>query len=146
MEVLCSIVIASISIAALFAAFSNGYTILRVTRDDLRATQILTQKTEAVRLLTWQELSNCPTAFQDYFYPPGVTNGTQGTVFYVTITPFGDPTNIPNSVSYRTNIHLITINVAWTNGINQKVVAHHRLTQTMLANDGMQTYIYGTGP
>ncbi len=143
---MCSMVIASIAIAALFSAFSNGYAILRLTRDDLRATQILTQKTEAIRLLTWKELSNCPTSFQDYFYPPGLTNGTQGTTFYETITPFGDPTNIPTSASYRANIHLITINVAWTNIINQKAVPHLRQTQTMLANDGMQTYIYGTGP
>jgi prepilin-type N-terminal cleavage/methylation domain-containing protein len=37
-EVLCAIVIGSITLAALFACFSNCYAILRITRDDLRAT------------------------------------------------------------------------------------------------------------
>ena len=143
---MCSVLIAAIALAAMFATFSNGCAILRVARDDERATQILMQKTEAIRLMTWYNLSNCPTTFVDSFNPTGLTNGTQGTVYYGTISLFGDPTNIPSSVTYRTNIHLITISLVWTNTVNATVTGHTRQAQTMLAAQGMETYLYGYGP
>lgn len=137
--------ISAIAIAAMFNTFSNGYTILRVARDDERATQILMQKTEAIRLLTWNNLTNCPTSFVDSFNPTGITNGTQGTVYYGSISLLGDPTNIPSSVSYRSYVHLITISIVWTNTVNKNLVVHTRQAQTLLARQGMQTYLYGTG-
>jgi hypothetical protein len=83
---------------------------------------------------------------QDYFYPPGTTNGTAGTIYYVSIDRFGIPTNIPSTCYYRTNIHLVTISVAWTNVANNQNISHVRQMQTMLAQHGLQTYLYGNGP
>ena len=142
-EVLCSIAIASIMIGVLFAALDGGFAILQVTRDDLRATQILLQKNEAFRLFTWPQLSNCPTTFVEYYNPAGAASGSGGTTYYGTINAIGAATNIPSSATYRTNIHLITITVSWTNGFAGKNVNHTRQMQTMNALGGMQNYLFG---
>jgi prepilin-type N-terminal cleavage/methylation domain-containing protein len=141
-EVLCAVVIAAISAAVLFAGFDNGFAILRTTREDLRATQILMQKTEAVRLLTWPQLSNCPTTFQEYFYPAGsgATNG--GTLYYGTINALGTATNVPDSASYKSNLHLITISLFWTNYVSSNATIHIRQMQTLSAQAGMQSYLW----
>lgn len=145
-EVMVSIAIAGITVGVLFAGFSQGYSILRNTRDDLRATQILMQKTEAFRLFTWAQLANCPTTFTEYYNPSGLTNDSTGTIFYGTINPVGVATNIPdNSVTalYKTNVHLITITLNWTNAFSGKDLAHRRQMLTLNAIDGMQNYLFG---
>lgn len=142
-EVLCSIFIAAIVIAALFAGFNNSFAILRTTREDLRATQILMQKTEAIRLLTWQQLSNCPTTFQEYYYPAGSSSNAAGIVYSGTISATAPAANIPDSVPYKKDLHLVTITVAWTNYVGSKLVAHTRQMQTLSAFSGMQSYISG---
>ncbi len=147
-EVLCALALGAIVISAMFTAFNNGFAILRLTRDDERATQILMQKTEAIRVMTWANLSNCPTTFQDSYNPTG-TNGTQGTTYYGTISRFGDPTNLPSTVYYRSNVYLVTITLTWSNSLTTSnnsswtPVGHTRQAQTLLAQQGMQSYLYG---
>ncbi len=142
-EVLCSIGIAAFVVSTLFASYDGGYAILRVTRDDMRATQILMEKTESFRLFTWRQLSNTPTTFVNYYYPMGVTNNSAGTVYIGTINATGNATNIPSSLGYRTNIHLITITLKWTNNFAGNQVPHTRQVQTMNALGGMQNYLFG---
>jgi len=142
-EVLWAIAIASIAAAVLFVGFDNGFAILRTTREDLRATQILMQKTEAIRLMTWKQLSNCPTRFQEYYNPSGVSSNAGGTLYFGTISPLGAATNIPNTVSYRGDLRLVTVTVLWTNYIGSNTVPHFRQMQTLSALSGMQNYLYG---
>lgn len=145
-EVLCSIFIAAIATAALFAGFNNSFAILRTTREDLRATQILMQKTEAVRLLTWQQLTNVqnkePT-FKEYYYPAGASTNQEGTLYWGTISTTASASNLPDTVPYKANLHLVTITVAWTNYVGAKPMAHFREMQTLSALSGMQSYLSG---
>lgn len=143
MEVICAIAIAAIVTSILFNGFSNGYTILGTTREDLRATQILMQKTEAFRLYSWEQLTNTPTTFQDYYYPAGVANGNAGAVYYGTVSALGIPTNIPDSATYKSSIHYIKITVTWTNYAGSKAIPHTRQMQTFNALYGMKNYLVG---
>ena len=136
-EVVCAIAIAAIMVSVLFHGFDNGFAILRSTRDNMRATQILMQKTEAFRLYTWAQLSNCPASFQEYYNPLGVTNNSAGTLFYGTLSTTGEATNIPASSDYRTNLLLSTITISWTNAWG----AHSLQMQTLSAKNGMQNYL-----
>lgn len=142
-EIICAVAVASIMIAVLFRTFTMGFSILKVTREDLRATQILLQKTEAFRLFTWPQLTNCPTTFTEYYYPAGTTNGSAGTLYFGTITPTGTATNIPDTAPYKANVHLITITVTWTNEFAGHQVGHTRMMQTMNAFGGMESYLIG---
>jgi prepilin-type N-terminal cleavage/methylation domain-containing protein len=140
-EVMCSIFIAAIAVTVLFYGFNNGFAILRTTREDLRATQILMQKTEAFRLFTWAQLSNCPATFTEYYNPSGTASNAAGTLYYGKLSTVGVATNIPDSVSYKSNLHLITVTVNWTNYIGKQAVAHSRQMQTLSALAGMQGYL-----
>ena len=145
-EVLMSVGILAIMVASLYAAFISGFASIKTTREELRATQILTQKLEAIRLCTWAQLSNCPTSFREYYDPLGVTNSTAGAIYAGTFSTTGVATNIAGSVSYKTSLHLITLTVTWTNYINNSPIIHTRQMQTLSAHNGLQNYIWGIAP
>src|SRR6185312_9071786 len=84
-EVMVSVVIMAVVFVSLFVAFGYGFTVIRSTREDLRATQILTQKIEGIRLCTWAQLSQCPTNFTDTYAMVSGTNSSTLT-YYGTIT------------------------------------------------------------
>lgn len=130
---------------SIYGGLASGFLILKTAREELRATQILTQKMEAIRLCTWSQLSNCPTSFKEYYYPDGYTNGTQGVTYYGTIQ-VGTTTNIPTSVAYRSDMRLVTVSICWTNDNGDQPIVHQRLMQTQAARLGMQNYIWGARP
>lgn len=141
-EVVCAVLIAAIAASVLFVGFDNGFAILRTTREDLRATQILMQKTEAFRLYTWQQLTqaNTPGTFKEYYFPTGTGTNNPGTLYWGTVSTLGEATNV-GSASYKDSLHLITITVVWTNYVGAKAVAHTRQMQTLSAISGMQNYL-----
>ena len=146
-EVLVASALLGMVLVILFGGFSQGYEILNLTRQDLRATQIMTQKTEAVRLCTWAELTNLPATFLDY-YAEGITvtsNNPAVATYFGTIS-VANPTNLPGTVSYSNVIKLVTINLLWTNHFGSQAIVHTRQMQTMAAYNGLENYIYGTAP
>lgn len=142
-----SVGILAVMMLSVYAAFNSGFGSIAVTREELRATQIMTQKLEAMRLLTWSQMSNAPAAFQEYYNPQGLTNGTAGTIYFGTLATTGVATNIPDSVAYKSSLHLITVSLAWTNNFNGGAPSGHvRQMQTLTANNGLQKYIFGLNP
>src|SRR6266478_2999159 len=73
-EVLVAVFILGIACMALYAGFATGFMLVDSTRQELRATQILTQKAEALRLCSWGSLTNFPLSFSES-YDPTSTNG-----------------------------------------------------------------------
>jgi prepilin-type N-terminal cleavage/methylation domain-containing protein len=140
-EVMISVAIFAIMMGSLFAGFSYGFASIKATREDLRATQILTGKVEAIRLCTWGQLSNCPSSFVDY-YDPQAAAGGRGTVYSGTIG-ITLPTNISNSISYRDKMRLVNVSISWTNSSRGNAPLHRRNVQTLSALNGMQNYIWG---
>lgn len=131
-----------IIMVALFSGLAQGYLNLNTSRQDLRATQILEQKTEAVRLCLWTNINNLPNHFVEFY---AGSMGTNSVAYHGTIT-VSDPTNIPDTVSYYDKIKLITISVSWTNYLHNRPVGHTREMQTLSAYYGMVNYIYGYTP
>ena len=134
-EVLFAILIASITAGVLFTAFDNGFALLRTTREDLRATEILLQRTEAVRLFTWQDLTNSTKNFTEYYNPyPSGTFTNKGTLYTIKVKPLGTP-----QFSYSGDLHLVTITVSWADG--KTGLSHSREMQTLSAQYGMQSFL-----
>jgi len=146
-EVLVGASILAIMMVTLFAGLATGYSIINTLRQDLRATQILTQKTEAVRLCTWTQLNSLPQSFQDYYSPFGTTNAgsTNSLTYYGTISVGSASSVIPGSPTYQSQIELVTIGLVWTNSVGSHQVAHNRQMQTLVAYHGLVNYIYGSG-
>jgi len=132
--------LAGIMLPTLYAGLASGFSIVQAARENLRATQILVQRMEAVRLSPYNALSNpaaYPTNVSDYYSPSGQTNGTRGTVYTVTYDCAPGPASLPPS--YRSNVVLVTVTAAWNSGKAQQT----RSMQSYVARYGMQRYVSG---
>jgi len=152
-ETLVGAMVLGIVSLALFGAFLAGLGTVQSSRENSRATQILVQKMEALRLLTWSQGTNSVLAATNFvsYYDPSGTNDIQnkkdpstanslGTVYRGVYTPMASPTNIPTA--YRDNLRLATITVYWTNyGRGHTPIVQRRQMQTFVARYGMQNYI-----
>ena len=125
---------------AFCVALSSGFFVLQNTREDLRATQIMMQRIEAVRLCTWSQLS--PFTFQENYDPLSGTNLSSGAKYFGNVT-FAPATSVPGSASYAPNICLVTVNLNWTNYNLNIPVPHSRQMKTQVARYGLQNYIWG---
>jgi len=142
-EVIVSVLVLATMSLSLFGGFSTGFMIVDSAREDLRANQILMQKTEAIRLCTWSSLSNCPISFVER-YDPNSTNSA-GTVYNGTVTT-SRPNAIPDTAAYKTNMCMATVTVYWTNYYGGQSIVRTRQLQTFIARYGIQNYIWGTVP
>jgi prepilin-type N-terminal cleavage/methylation domain-containing protein len=140
-EVMVAMCVLGIASLSMYGGFASGFMLVDSTRQELRATQILTQKAEALRLCTWSSLTNCPISFSETYDPTSASGGT----LYVGTVSTNTPTAIPNSAAYRTNMCVATITLYWTNYNGTQRVVHSRASQTMIARYGIQNYIWGKG-
>src|SRR5215471_16247669 len=83
-EVLISMFVVALMLTSLYAGFSSGFALVKLARENLRATQILVQKTEAVRIFSWSKVIDSaylPPTFIDYYNPSGTNNNTYGALY-----------------------------------------------------------------
>jgi type II secretory pathway pseudopilin PulG len=135
-EVMVAVGVIGVLFVSLYLAFSAAFSVIQVARENLRATQILVQRAETLRLYTWSQLTNSAyfqTNFTDNYAPLGAT-------YYGSIS-LSQPTYL-GSPSYLADIKAVTISVRWTNGIGTPV-PHYREMRTQVARWGMQNYVYG---
>lgn len=146
-EVMVAATVSAIIFLALFAGIASTFNLLDVTRENLRATQIMVSRLEQLRLCAWSsgQLFNTnivPRTFTDSFYPLGLQSTTNyGTIYTGTITIATNPALSPTA-TYRGDMALITITVAWTNSHGGVLSPHNRSMNTYAARHGVQNYIY----
>ena len=136
-EIMVGMAVMGIAFMSLYAGLSSGVQVIRVARENLRATQILVEKTETIRLCTWDQVTNgvtLPATFVATYYPTGAV---QGITYYgktiVTNVDWADPQ--PN---YSGDIRLIILQVNWTNFD----IPRTREMRTYVTRNGMQNYIF----
>jgi Tfp pilus assembly protein PilE len=129
-EAVFAVLAAAVMLIALYASFTTGFSILKVTREDLRATQIILDRMERVRLSPYTQLAN------QSVYPASLTetNGPGGTAYTVT---FATAPRATLSPFYRSNVLEVTVEVAWQSGN----VKRKRSMQTYVARSGIQSYV-----
>jgi len=125
---------------SLFGGMSMTTAQTRIAREDLRATQIMLERMEGIRLFDWDQLTTsnnlCPPTFTSSFYPHPDTYGATGITYYGTMAISNLSLN--PAVSYSNQLRAIIVNVAWTN-YGQ---AHQRTMTTYQAQYGMQNYVF----
>ncbi len=139
-EVIIAVFLLGVVVLALFGAFSAGMSIIQNERDNIRATQIMLQKMETVRLLTWSQGVNsgiAATNFADFYDPLASAKGTAYQGYF--LTAMAD-TNIP--ADYQKQLRAAAVTVYWTNYLGRQPVVHSRQVQTFVARYGMQNYVY----
>ena len=154
-EVIVCTAILSIAVVSLYAGIASGFSVLSVSRENLRANQVLIEKLETIRLYTWDQINSngfIPPTFTAPFFPMVITNlvGTNanGTPLYANytngtsggVTYYGTVrvTNAPVATAYADKMRMVTVSLAWTNGN----VARNRQMQTLVTANGLQEYIF----
>lgn len=125
-------------VVSMFALLTSGFSVIRFNRENLRATQIVLNRVEGLRLYNWSQLTQSnmvPATFTEYYYPLG--NNNKGTVYTGTVTVGNAVQNPPSS--YSTNMmRSVTVQVAWNSG----AVQHTRRTSTYVSQYGVQNYLF----
>jgi prepilin-type N-terminal cleavage/methylation domain-containing protein len=135
-EVMTAVAIISIVSVGLHMGISNSFAVVRTCRENLRATQILVEKMETVRLYSWDQINQAgfiPATFTVQ-YNPAASAGNQGVVYSGTLAVTG--TGI--SETYSGNTKLFVATVTWTSG----GVTHQRQMRTFASKYGLQNYVY----
>ncbi len=126
----------------LYGVVGPGLGIIRCAGQNLRATQILMQRAESLRLFTAREVCDPSKYHQPLFvapHDPGLGTSQQDGVQYAGYVS-------ADGLSSTQNIHMrpVTLTLYWTNYCGTKPIVHMRQVPTRLARNGMPKYIWGT--
>src|ERR1051325_7697809 len=83
-ETMVATLVAGIMLTAHFLAFASGFAMVTVTREDLRASQIMLQRMEAVRIAGFNQLTDTtkfPTNTTEYYDEKHKSTGNGGTAY-----------------------------------------------------------------
>jgi uncharacterized protein (TIGR02598 family) len=149
MEVTVGMGIMGTAMAALFSGFTTGFFTMRMARENLRATQIMLEKVETIRLYSWQQVTNkqaplfIPDTFQDKYDPvaqQGMTGGLiySGTLSITNVNPVEMIGLDGNPPTYTNDMRLVIVTVNWkTGGLNRT-----RQFRSYISRSGLQDYIF----
>ena len=134
-EVMISVAIMSTMVIGLYLGFSQGFAVVQVARENLRATQILQEKMETIRLFAWNDIKTAANtySFTNYFYPLA-TSGSKGVAYSGTRII----TNAPVTESYSNDLMLVIFQVTWISGNVQR----QREMRTLVSQHGLYTYVF----
>ena len=136
-EIVISTCILSIMAAGIIGCFTYGFYIMELARENQRATQIILEKFETVRLYNWDQVLTpgfIPSTFED-IYDPQAGAGSEGVAYHGTVTV----TNVPFTTSYSGDMRELVISLTWTSTRN---LTRSRTMSTFVAKDGIQNYVY----
>ena len=131
---------------ALYAGMSSGFAYTQVLRENLRATQIMLERMEGIRLYNWDTQLNSnnflPGSFTAYYYPAIAGTGVNSGVCYTGTLSVSSVALSP-APSYATDMRQIMVTVKWVSrfGPNNSLLRTRRM-RTYVARYGMQNYIY----
>ena len=115
-------------VLGLFGAFSFGFTTIKISQEDLRASQILLQKVETLRVYDWSKITN------NYFPTNFTANySTNGGIVYdgqISINP------VPAAESYSNSLRQVTVSLSWIS----TGVPRYRVVTTLVSQNGIETY------
>ena len=133
-EVIIAIVVIGTVFVGVYAGIAQCFSVAQTARENARATQILQDKTETLRLYTWDQVANSiPSSFTNTYYPAG-SPGHQGLTYRGTFTI----ANSPLSETYASDMKLVTVTLNWTSGN----INHQRQSTTLVSHYGLHNYIY----
>ncbi len=141
-EVLVAIFMGAVFLTALYGAFTFGFASVKASREDLRATQILTEQMEQLRLQPFSSLQSFTTNI--YFDPTDQINGGGGAYYTLTVTTNAPavsdlvPPGMFQYVYYTDLMRKVTATATWTNG----TLLQTRSLQSYVSLHGVQPYVF----
>ena len=104
-------------VGAMLSGIANGTFTMRMARENLRATQIMLEKVETIRLYSWDQINTTnfiPPTFQATYDPQGTPNVGLTYSGTMTLTP------APIGSSYSNDMKMVTVHLSWqTSGLQR---------------------------
>jgi hypothetical protein len=135
-DVLFAILGTAFLFVTVYLGFTQGFAVIQLARENLRATQILQERMETIWLYNWEQLNTegfIPMTFEAPFYPVGVQAG-QGLTYKGTV----DIDSSGVGESYGGDLRRVTVRVNWISGS----ASRQREMTTLVSRYGMHNYIY----
>jgi prepilin-type N-terminal cleavage/methylation domain-containing protein len=135
-EVLVGVAILGLVIFSLYSGISAGFAMMRLAREQLRATQILADKMETIRLYRWDQINSngfIPPTFVLPFYATNQATN-EGVLYYGKVTI----TNAGLTEVYNPDMRLVLVEVQWYSGTRPRT----RSMSTLVSRYGLQNYVY----
>ena len=138
-EILVGAAVFGLGLVSLLSGIASAFSFTQLAREDLRATQIMLERMETIRLYNWDQINGSngfviPTIFTNAYYPPGLS--TSSGIYYtgqVSILPANlDP------ASYTDAMRSVKVSLQWKSGNVLRV----RSMSTLVGSNGIQNYVY----
>jgi hypothetical protein len=145
-KMLTGIACLTVAATALYGAFTPAYRVIQSTREELRASQIVMQKAEALRLVDRTQVCDTNNYGKPLFvepYNPRRVTPTPGGVQYAGYLSTTSPTAVGERANTpRSHPRSVTVTLCWTNSEDAKPTVHRREVQARLAPNGMPKYLW----
>lgn len=126
----------AITFVSLYAGIASCLFTIRMARENLRASQILVEKMEAIRTYSWDQINSngfIPATFVVPYYSDGSSNG--GGLFYTGSVAI---TSVPFSVNYSNQMKEIKVTLSW----RTQQILRTREINSYFARYGLQRYVF----
>jgi type II secretory pathway pseudopilin PulG len=135
MEVMAAMFIVALLVLAVYGAITSGITTVRMARENLRATQILIEKMEAIRLYHWEQLNSAfiPSTFV-VNYDVNNPSTNSGILYQGKVSIEAASTG----TTYSDAMKLVTVRIDWSTGH----IPRSRELTTFVTRGGLQNYMY----
>ena len=148
-EIVIGMALFSVTAVSLLGGVSFGFRSAQMARQNLRATQILLEKMEVIRLYSWEQLTTSgyvPDTFTAAFESDEGSSSDSKTskrtktpqgsteVSYQGTITISDP---PLTENYSSKLKLVTVEVTWVTGHTKR----SRKLSTLIAFNGLNTSI-----
>lgn len=136
MEVSISMAVLGTLILSLVSGFTAGFFTMQLARENQRATQIMLEKMETIRLYSWDQINDpdfIPRTFTAA-YDPNAAEGNRGIDYQGTMVI----TNAPVSPGYADSMRMVLVTLNWKTGNLDRT----RSFSSLISRDGLQNYIY----
>jgi prepilin-type N-terminal cleavage/methylation domain-containing protein len=133
-EVMAGSAVLGIMTVGFMGALSSGFAVVRLTQEESRATQILQEKMEIIRLYSWDQINTpgyVPTNFIASFATVNSNN------IGVSYTGLVNIAAAPISEAYVDNLRLVTVQLTWSSGN----ALRHRDVSSFVSKYGLQNYL-----
>src|SRR3954463_8749921 len=100
-------------VGAVLSGFTSGIFTMKMARENLRATQIMLERKETIRLYSWDQITASSYLSNNFsaFYDPNATNAPG-----LTYTGTMIVSDAPISSSYSNDMRMFTVTLNWKTG------------------------------
>jgi hypothetical protein len=137
-EALIAMAVCGLMFVGLYGGISSSFSNIRLSRDNLRGTQVLLEKMEVIRLLTWDQINSNGFVFTNFSAPlfPSLSSSSNSAAFF-----YGDIDIQPVAglnANYSGDLRIVTVTIRWKTGARQQ----SRQLSTYVSRFGIQNYVY----